>query len=93
MEAYWYLLLIAILCAAFSQRIDSLFQHAVKDSKQRAMLYAVIGGIFLFILGFWTYTSLHSVTQTIPALMVSSTPVILFLIGLMFGKYFGRKRK
>lgn len=93
MKEYWYIFLAAILCVVFSKQIDNLFAKAIKDSKKRAVLYGVIGGIMLALIGFFIYGALNSITQGFHTVILSILPLTLFVIGIIAGKCFSKARQ
>lgn len=87
MIEYWYIFLIAIICAIFSNQIDCLLGKAIKNRKSQNILYGVVCCIMLAIIGFLIYGALAGTAYgnfTLPLVLGLS---ILFLIGIIVGKY------
>lgn len=93
MKGYWYIFLAAILCAVFSKQIDSLLAKVIKDSKKRAVLYCVVGAVMLAVIGFFIYEALNTISQGLHTVILAILPISLFVIGIIFGKCFGKARQ
>ena len=86
MIEYWYIFLIAIICAIFSTQIDSILGKAIKNRKARNVLYGVVCCIMLAIIGVLIYSALAGTAYgsfTLPLVLGLS---LLFLIGIIVGK-------
>lgn len=93
MKEQWYILLAAILCAIFSKQIDYLVARTIKDSKKRAVLYCVSGAITLALIGLLIYQAWNGITRNEYIIILSILPLLLFGIGIIFVKYYGKKRR
>ena len=60
MKEYWFIFLIAILCAIFSKQIDSMMSRIIKNKKIRIVFYVVFCSVMLAVIVF----SLYSVLRT-----------------------------
>lgn len=93
MTQYWYIFLLAILCALFSKQIDRAMERVIKDSKKRAVLYCVVGGVMLAVIAFFLYGSLGQIMQSNHAALLALIPLSLFLVGIVAGICFTKVRK
>lgn len=93
MTQYWYIFLLAILCALFSKQIDRTMARAIKDSKKRAVLYCIVGGVMLAVIGFFLYGALGCIMQNNHAALLAIVPLSLFLVGIVSGTWFAKARQ
>lgn len=93
MTQYWYIFLLAILCALFSKQIDRAMERVIQDSKKRAVLYCIVGGVMLAIIGFFLYGALDSIMQNNHAVFLAIVPLSLFLVGIVAGIWFAKARQ
>ena len=54
MKEYWFIFLIAILCAIFSKQIDSIMSRIIK--KNRTIFYIVFCSVMLAVIVFILYS-------------------------------------
>ena len=91
---YWYILIIAIVCALFSSQIDSLLGDVIKSRKARNVLYGVVSCIMLAIIGVLIYSALSGTAYGSSNLFLVLGLSFLFVIGIIVGKLcVGRHRK
>ena len=91
---YWYILIIAIVCALFSSQIDSLLGDVIKSRKARNVLYGVVSCIMLAIIGVLIYSALSGTAYGSSNLFLVLGLSFLFVIGIIIGKLcVGRHRK
>ena len=93
MKQYWYIFLFAILCAVFSKQIDIVISKANKDSKKRAVLYCIVGGVALAVIGYLIYGAVQPFMQGHNAIALAIAPVSLFAVGIIAGICFAKARK
>ena len=60
MKEYWFIFLIAILCAIFSKQIDSMISRIIKKKKIRIVFYVVFCSVMLAIIVFILYSVLRT---------------------------------
>ena len=60
MKEYWFIFLIAILCAIFSKHIDSIMSRIIKNRKIRTVFYIVFCSIMLAVIVFILYSVLRT---------------------------------
>ena len=56
MKAYWFIFLIAILCAIFSKQIDSIMSRIIKNKKNRTIFYIFFCSVMLAVIVFILYS-------------------------------------
>jgi predicted PurR-regulated permease PerM len=61
MKDYWYIFLIAIFCAIFSQQIDNVMARVIKGNRNRIVFYCVFCAVMLGIICFLIYGALNRV--------------------------------
>ena len=93
MKEYWYIFLIAILCAIFSKQIDNLVAKVIKDGKKRVIIYCVFCVIMLTVNCFLIYGALNTITKGFHTVILAALPILLFVIGIVVGKGFKRFRQ
>ena len=60
MKEYWFIFLIAILCAIFSKQIDSMISRIIKKKKIRIVFYVVFCSVMLAVIVFILYSVLRT---------------------------------
>ena len=60
MKEYWFIFLIAILCAIFSKQIDSMMSRIIKNKKIRIVFYVVFCSVMLAVIVFILYSVLRT---------------------------------
>ena len=60
MKEYWFIFLIAILCAIFSKQIDSMISRIIKKKKIRIVFYVVFCSVVLAVIVFILYSVLRT---------------------------------
>ena len=56
MKEYWFMFLIAILCAIFSKQIDSIMSRIIKSKKNRTIFYIAFCSVMLAVIVFILYS-------------------------------------
>ena len=56
MKEYWFIFLIAILCAIFSKQIDSIVSRIIKNKKNRTIFYIAFCSVMLAVIVFILYS-------------------------------------
>lgn len=93
MKQYWYIFLLAIFCGLFSKQIDRAMERVIIDSKKRALLYYIVGGVMLAVIGFFLYGALGRIMQSNNAALLAIVPLSLFLVGVVAGIWFAKARQ
>ena len=60
MKEYWFIFLIAILCAIFSKQINSMISRIIKKKKIRIVFYVVFCSVMLAVIVFILYSVLRT---------------------------------
>lgn len=60
MKEYWFIFLIAILCAIFSKQINSMIFRIIKKKKIRIVFYVVFCSVMLAVIVFILYSVLRT---------------------------------
>ena len=60
MKEYWFIFLMAILCAIFSKQIDSIMSRIIKNKKIRTVFYVVFFSVLLAVIVFVLYSVLRT---------------------------------
>ena len=60
MKEYWFIFLIAILCAIFSKQIDSMMSRIIKNKTIRIVFYVVFCSVMLAVIVFILYSVLRT---------------------------------
>lgn len=94
METYWWLLLLAILMAANSNRIHVWMTKWIPDGKKRARAQFWIGGAQLAITGIFTGMAVSVIWPRWAAVVTGLVPVGVYLLAFFaVGLYIRKKKK